>query len=110
METMAKAKYVKVSPQKARLVVDLIRGKKVDQALTVLTFCNKAVSRDVVKVLKSAMANAENTKKLDLDRLYVKRAFVDDGPALKRMQEKAMGRGALVKKRSSHITIVLDEA
>src|SRR3972149_9399388 len=103
METMAKAKYVKVAPQKARLVVDLIRGKKVDQALSVLNFCNKAVSRDVVKVLKSAMANAENTKKLDLDRLYVKRAFVDDGPALKRMQAKAMGRGALVKKRSSHI-------
>jgi|SRR3990170_3620078 len=110
MESRATAKYIRVSPQKARLVVDLIRGKKVDEALSILNFSSKAVSRDVAKTLKSAMANAENTKNLDVDRLYVKIAFVDQGPTLKRMSSRAMGRGVLIKKRSSHITIVLDEA
>ncbi len=98
-----------VAPQKARLVIDLIRGKKVDEALTVLSLSKKAVSRDITKMLKSAVANAENTKNLDVDKLYVKRAFVDHGPILKRMRPRAMGRGTQIKKRSSHITIVLDE-
>jgi large subunit ribosomal protein L22 len=109
MEAKAAAKYLRVSPQKARLVIDLIRGKKVDEALTVLCFSKKAVSRDITKILKSAVANAENTKNLDVDRLYVKEAFVDHGPTLKRMHARAMGRGTLIRKRSSHVTIVLDE-
>lgn len=109
MEAKAIAKYMKVSPQKARLVVDLIRGKKVEDAISILTFSAKAVSRDIVKVVKSAAANAENTKKLDVDKLYVKRAFVDPGPALKRTTSKAMGRGAMIKKRMSHVTIVVGE-
>ncbi len=109
MEAKAAAKYLSVTPQKARLVIDLIRGKKVDEALTVLCFSKKAVSRDITKILKSAVANAENTKNLDVDRLYVKEAFVDQGPTLKRMHARAMGRGTLIRKRSSHITIVLDE-
>ena len=110
MEAKAILRYLKSTPQKTRLVVDLIRGKMVDEALTTLTFCNKAVSRDVLKLLKSAVANAENNKKLDVDKLYVKTAVVGHGPTLKRMQSKAMGRGATVLKRSCHVTIVLDES
>jgi len=109
MEAKAISRYLKCSPQKTRLVVDLIRGKKVDEAVTILNFCGKAVSRDVMKVLKSAVANAENTKKLDVDTLFVTRAFVDPGPVIKRMQAKAMGRGGVVRKRSSHVTIVVGE-
>ncbi len=109
MEAKAISKYLKTSPQKTRLVVDLIRGKKVDDALTILSFTTKAVSRDITKVVKSAMANAENTKNLNVDKLYVKSAFVDPGPTMKRTYSKAMGRGALIRKRSSHVTIVLAE-
>jgi len=109
MEAQASARYIRVSPQKARLVVDLIRGRKVEEALAELNNSKKAVSRTVAKVLKSAMANAENTFHLDIDNLYVKRAFVDQGPTLKRMRARAMGRGVTIRKRSSHITIVLDE-
>lgn len=109
MEAKAISKYVRVSPQKARLVVDLIRGKRIDEAMTILTLNTKAISRTITKVLKSAVANAENTKKLDVDRLFVKTAFVDQGPPLKRMRARAMGRANVIRKRTSHITIVLDE-
>lgn len=100
---------MRFSPQKARLVIDLIRGKKIDEALNILNFCKKAASRDITKVLKSAVANAENTNDLDADKLFVKRAYVNHGPVIKRMQAKAMGRGGLIRKRSSHITIVVAE-
>lgn len=109
METKAISKYMKVSPQKARLVVDLIRGKKIEDALAILAFNAKAVSRDIVKVVKSAVANAENNAKLDVDKLYIKTAYVDPGPVMKRTHAKAMGRGAAIRKRSSHVTIVVDE-
>lgn len=109
MEARAIIKYLKVSPQKTRLVLDLIRGKNVDEALGILNSTGKAVSRDMVKLLKSAMANAENTKNLNVDKLYVKKCFADGGPVLKRTHSKAMGRGALIRRRTSHVTIVLDE-
>lgn len=109
MEAKAIAKYLKFSPQKARLVVDLIRGKKVDDALSTLALSRKAASREIIKVLKSAVANAENTKKLDADKLFVKTAFVGHGPSQKRMHAKAMGRGATIRRRSSHVTIVVAE-
>lgn len=109
METRAVAKYIRMSPQKARLVVSLIRGKGVDEALSMLTLTKKASAKVVTKVLKSALANAENTKKIDVDNLYVKRAFVDKGPVMKRMRARAQGRANIIKKMSSHITIVLDE-
>ncbi len=109
MEARAVARYVRVSPQKARLVVDLIRGKRLEEALNTLELEKKAVSRVIAKVLKSALANAENTKNLDVDRLYVKTALVDQGPSLKRMRPRAMGRANVIRKRTSHITIVLDE-
>lgn len=109
MEAKAVLRYLKTSPQKARLVVDLIRGKKVDDAITILNYSEKAVSRELVKLVKSAVANAENTKNLNVDRLYVKTAFVDGGPVLKRTHSKAMGRGALIRRRTSHVTVVLGE-
>jgi large subunit ribosomal protein L22 len=109
MEARAVAKYLKVGPQKARLVVDLIRGKRVDEALTILGLTRKAVSRDIAKVVKSAASNAGNTKNMDVDKLYIKRAYVDPGPTTKRMQAKAMGRGGVIRKRSSHLTVVVGE-
>jgi len=109
MEARATSKYMKVSPQKARLVVDLIRGKKVDDALNILAYTQKAVTKDIAKVVKSAIANAENTKELDVDKLFIKTAYVDPGPVMKRTYAKAMGRGALVRKRSSHVTIIVEE-
>ncbi|MBI5234080.1 MAG: 50S ribosomal protein L22 [Deltaproteobacteria bacterium] len=109
MEARAKARYVRGGAQKAGLVMALIRGKKIEDALTALKFCDKAAARDVEKVLKSAVANAENTKKLDVDELYVKNATADYGPFLKRTHAKAMGRGAMIKKRMSHLTVVLVE-
>jgi large subunit ribosomal protein L22 len=109
MEAKARGKYMSVAPQKARLVIDLIRGKRVDEALTMLSLSKKAVSRDITKMLKSAVANAENNNDMDVDKLYVKRAFVDHGPTQKRMRPRAMGRGTQIRRRSSHITIVIDE-
>lgn len=109
MEAKATVKNLRVSPQKARLVVDLIRGKSLDEALTVLNFTRKAVGRDISKVLRSAAANAENNFEMDVDSLFVKRAFVDQGPTMKRLQARAMGRGNVIRKKSSHVTIVLGE-
>ena len=109
MEAKAVLRYLKTSPQKTRLVVDLIRGKKVDEAITILNFSEKAVGRELLKLVKSAVANAENTKSLDVDKLFVKTAFVDGGPVLKRPHSKAMGRGALIRRRTSHVTVVLGE-
>ncbi len=109
METRAVAKYVRVSPRKARLVVDLIRGRKAEEALNILALNRKAVSRVVSKVLKSAIANAENNNNMDIDALYVKKAFVDQGPVMKRIRPRAMGRANVIRRRTSHITIVLEE-
>ena len=109
MEAKAILRYLKTSPQKARLVVDLIRGKRVDEAITILSYNHKAVSREIVKLVKSAAANAENTKSLDVDKLYVKTGYVDGGPTLKRTHSKAMGRGAVIRRRTSHVTVVLGE-
>ncbi|HAG51469.1 MAG: 50S ribosomal protein L22 [Deltaproteobacteria bacterium GWC2_42_51] len=109
MEAKASARYVRVSPQKARLVIDLIRGKKINDAIARLAFTKKAVAKEIDKILKSAIANAENTKKMDVDNLYVKKAYVDQGPTMKRIHAKAMGRANVIRRRNSHITIVLDE-
>ncbi len=109
MESKAVLKYIRVSPRKARLVIDLIRGRGVENALGTLEFSTKAVSAPISKLLRSAIANAENNMNLDVDKLYVKKAFVDVGPTLKRMRPRAMGRGNAIRKRMSHITIVLDE-
>ena len=109
VETKASAKYIRISPRKARLVVDLIRGRDVADAQQILDYSPKAAARVVGKILNSAIANAEHNNKLDPDELYVCRAYVDEGPTLKRFRPRAMGRATPINKRTSHITLVLDE-
>ncbi|MFQ5848133.1 MAG: 50S ribosomal protein L22 [Candidatus Methylomirabilales bacterium] len=110
METRAILRFVRVPPRKARLVVDLIRGRDVNQALSIVRFTPKRASWVVGKLLKSAVANAQHNHGMrDVDRLFVKAAFVDEGPRWKRWQPRAMGRATPLRKRTSHITIVLDE-
>jgi large subunit ribosomal protein L22 len=110
MESKAIAKYIRISPTKARLVAELIRGKRVDDALTLLKFVPKKGARLMSKVLHSALTNAEQNPNVDVDTLYVKKIFVDGGPTMKRWRPRAMGRANRILKRSSHITVILDEA
>jgi large subunit ribosomal protein L22 len=107
MEALAKHNFSRTSAQKARLVVDLIRGKGVDQALEILTFSNRKAANIVKKVLESAIANAEHNEGADIDDLRVSKIFVDDGPTMKRIMPRAKGRADRVLKRSSHITVVV---
>ena len=109
MAVRAQAKYVRMSPRKVREVVDLIRGKSVSDARTALFFANRGAAKVVAKVLNSAVANAENNNDLAAAELYVKEAYVDEGPTLKRWKFRAMGRVNRIRKRSSHITIAVDE-
>lgn len=109
MEVIAKARHIRMSPKKVRLVVDLIRGMDVDRAIAQLRFYRKAAAGPVLKLLQSAIANAEHNFKLSVGNLYIKKATVDGGPVLKRWRARAFGRAAGIKKRSSHITIVLEE-
>lgn len=110
MEVKALARYVRVPPRKARLIVDLIRGRNINEALTIVRFVPKEAARVVEKVLRSALANAQHNHGVrDVDRLFVKEAYVDQGPTLKRFQPRAMGRVNMIRKRSSHITIILQE-
>ena len=103
----ARAKYVRHAPRKARLVIDHIRGKDVDQARAILAHTPRAASRDVLKLLDSAIANAENNHELVADELVVGQAFVDEGPTLKRYRPRAQGRATRIRKRTSHMTITL---
>ncbi len=104
----ARATYVRVTPMKARRVVDLIRDLPAQQALSVLRFAPQAASEQVAKVLASAIANAEHNFSLDPDTLVVSRAFVDEGPMLKRFRPRAQGRAFRINKRTSHITIEVE--
>jgi large subunit ribosomal protein L22 len=103
----ARARYVRVSPQKARRVVDLIRGMPAAQAQSVLRFAPQEASEPVGKVLDSAIANAENNHDLDPTALVVQEAYVDEGPTLKRFRPRAQGRAYRIRKRTSHITVVV---
>ena len=109
MEVKAKLKFVRVSPRKAQLVADLVRGKGSEEAVNILTFTKKAAAKILIKLLKSAIANATQKKTIDIDRLYVKKIAVDQGPTMKRFQPRALGRATTIRKRTSHINIVLDE-
>ena len=110
MVTRAILRYLKTSPQKVRLIVDEIRGKDVNEALSILRFSKKHAAKDVRKVLSSAVANAQQgEKKVDVDHLFVSRAYVDAGPIEKRARIRAMGRIFRIMKRSCHVTIHLDE-
>lgn len=114
MTAKAILRNARVSPQKARLVADLVRGMDIDQAMEVLTFTRKKSAVMIKKLLESAVANAENAgeqsgDRVDLDNLYVKTIYVDGGPVLKRWRPRAMGRATRVLKRTAHITVELDE-
>jgi len=102
------ARHVRISPTKARRVVNLVRGLPATEALTVLQFAPQAASEQVYKVLASAIANAENNERLDPDGLLVSEAFVDEGPTLKRFRPRAQGRAYRIRKRTCHITIAVE--
>ncbi len=109
MEARAVARFVRVSPRKARIVVDLIRGKSVDEASAILQFTPRAAAEIVEKVLMSAVANAEKNLKIKSERLYVSTTFVDEGPTLKRIRPRAQGRAFRINKRTSHITVIVKQ-
>jgi large subunit ribosomal protein L22 len=110
MEAKATLKFTRIAPRKARLVVDLIRGKKLPEAQAILKLAKKASAVTIKKVLDSAVANAGQTGVIDVDTLFVKQALVDGGASLKRFRPAPMGRAHKYKRRTSHITIVVDEA
>ncbi|NLN83297.1 MAG: 50S ribosomal protein L22 [Firmicutes bacterium] len=109
MESKAVARFVRIAPRKARIVIDNVRGKNVDEALAILRFTPKAASPIIAKVIQSAVANAENNYDMDSSRLYIAAAYVDQGPTMKRAQPRQRGRAFPILKRSSHITVVLKE-
>ncbi len=114
LSARALARYVRVSPQKARLVIDLIRGRRVEEALQILRFTRKRVARDIEKVLRSALANAERKAEeagatLDVDQLYVAECFVNEGPRWKRIRPAPMGRAYRYQRRTSHIQVTVAE-
>ncbi|HHZ19409.1 MAG TPA: 50S ribosomal protein L22 [Firmicutes bacterium] len=109
MEAKAVARYVRIAPRKARQVIDLIRGKRVEEALNLLRFTPRNAADVIAKVLKSAVANAENNHQLNRNGLVVSEAYVDQGPTMKRYHPRAQGRMAMIRKKTSHITIVVKE-
>jgi large subunit ribosomal protein L22 len=109
MQAKAIAKYVRIAPRKARLVIDLIRGKEVGEAVAILRHTAKSASPIIEKVLNSAIANAEHNFSLDVNKLKISEAYVNPGPTLKRFRPRAMGRASRIHKRTSHITVVVSE-
>jgi large subunit ribosomal protein L22 len=109
MEAKAIARYIRVSPFKARQVADLIRGKATREALGILRYTNKKSAPLINKVLKSAIANAEHNFDMDSDALFISQILIDEGPTLKRMQPRAYGRADVRRHRTSHITVVVME-
>jgi len=109
MEARAVTRFVRVSPRKARLLIDAIRGKDVNEALKIVSLSNKKAARPIRKTLESAISNAENNYNVDVDRLVVVRAVVDMGRALRRLRPRAMGRADVIRHRLSHITIVVGD-
>jgi large subunit ribosomal protein L22 len=109
LRAKATARFVLISPYKARLVIDTIRGKKVDEALNILNSLPKKGARIIKKVLLSAIANAENNYGMDPDKLYVVRAYVDEGPRLKRIWPRGWGRASRILRQMSHITVEVEE-
>ncbi|CAN5361511.1 MAG: 50S ribosomal protein L22 [Acidimicrobiia bacterium] len=109
MKTRAQAKYIRQSPYKVRRVLDLVRGLPVSEAREVLTFTNRRASGPVLKVLDSAVANAEHNLAMDADELIVAEAYADEGPTLKRWRPRARGRATRIRKRTCHITVVVGD-
>ncbi len=109
MEARATARYIRISSRKVKIVIDLIRGKNLGEALNILRFTPKAASEPVEKLIRSAAANAENNFDMDLEKLYVAEITANQGPTLKRFRARAQGRGTQILKRTSHISVVLKE-
>ncbi len=109
MEAKATLKYANIAPRKVMIVLDLIRGKQIDEAAAILKYTPNKAANIVGKLLNSAAANAENNFSMDSDKLFVSRAYADQGPTLKRFLPRAHGRADVIRKRSSHITLVLEE-
>lgn len=109
MEARAIAKYVRISPRKVNVVLKLIRGKDVKEALAILKFTPKAASDIITKIVNSAVANAENNHEMNADNLYIAETYANQGPTLKRFQPHAQGRAFRINKRTSHITVVVKE-
>ncbi len=109
MEAKAIARFVRIAPRKAQVVIDLVRGKNVDEALTILKFTPKSASTIVEKVVKSAVANAENNYNMDRDSLYIAEIYANQGPTMRRFRPRAQGRATTIRKRTSHIGVVLKE-
>ena len=107
MEARAVTRYVRISPRKARMVVDLIRGNSVEHAREILAFTNKGAAEVVQKTLNSAVANAEDQQHVRPESLYVKTCYVDEGPTLKRFRPRAKGAASRIRKRTSHITVIV---
>ena len=106
----ATAKYVRISPRKVKIVIDLIRGKSLKEAEAILTYTPKAATEPVLKLLKSAIANAENNLDMNRDDLFVAEIYANQGPTLMRFRPRAQGRASRIRKHTSHITVVLDQA
>ncbi len=109
METRAVAKFVRISPRKIRLVMDQVRGKQVGEALNMLSFAPQRGAQILKKLVNSAIANAEQNTDVDVDSLYIMRVYADEGPTLKRWRPRAQGRATSIRKRTSHLTVVLNE-
>ena len=109
MEAKAVAKYIRIAPRKVRVVMNLIRGKSVAEAFAILKFTPKAGVDVIEKVLKSAVANAENNFDMNVDKLYVSSAYVDQGPTLKRIHPRSRGQAFSILKRTSHVTVIVSE-
>ena len=105
----ATARYIRMSPRKVKVVVDMIRGKSAKEAAAILTYTPKAACEPVLKVLNSAIANAENNPDMNRDDLYVAEVFANQGPSLKRYRARARGSASPIRKRTSHITVILDQ-
>ncbi|CAD2070945.1 50S ribosomal protein L22 [Jeotgalicoccus meleagridis] len=109
MQSKAVARTVRIAPRKVRLILDLVRGKEVGEAISILKLTNKRSSPVVEKLVKSAVANAEHNYDMDIDNLYISEIYADEGPTLKRFRPRAQGRASKINKRTSHITVVVEE-
>ena len=109
MEIRAKARFIRISPQKIRLIMGQVRGKKVEEALNLLSFAPQRGARILKKLLDSAVANAQQNADMDVDSLYISKVYADGGPTLKRWRPRAQGRATRIRKRTSHLTVILDE-
>lgn len=109
MEIRAKARFVRISPQKIRLIMGQIRGKRVEEALNLLSFAPQRGAKILKKLVDSAVSNAQQNADMDVDSLYIAKVYADEGPTLKRWRPRAQGRATRIRKRTSHLTVILDE-